>query len=258
VIPNFKNKYNSKSITTAKDALNYLEKYEGFKRPKPIPKGAILSFASSERNQFLSNYRFKQIKGIYKNTFLVKDNDSNKAIIVAGLKAGSSHAAMRIENLIALGIKQFIVIGTCGSIQDFLKPGDIVVCNKAIRDEGVSYHYLKSSKYVSPSSKLTSKIESKLLEKKISYFKGPTWTIDAAFRETEAEVKHYSKEGVLTVEMEAASLFAVAKYHKVDIAATFVVSDLVLDEWHPHFHNKNVSNNLGLLHNIAGEILFNR
>lgn len=74
-------------------------------------------------------------------------------------------------------------------------------------------------------------------ELNIDYIKGSTWTIDAPYRETKAEVKHYQKEGVLTVEMEAASLFAVAQYLGVEAGAILTISDyLSEDEWDLHFH----------------------
>jgi uridine phosphorylase len=66
---------------------------------------------------------------------------------------------------------------------------------------------------------------------------GTTWTTDAPYRETFAEVLSYRDEGVLTVEMEAAALFAVAAYRRVDIAGALAVSDHLLqnDAWSPGF-----------------------
>lgn len=46
------------------------------------------------------------------------------------------------------------------------------------------------------------------------------------------EVRELAQEGILTVEMEASALFSVARFRGVDIAAVFVVSDLVhREDW---------------------------
>ena len=68
------------------------------------------------------------------------------------------------------------------------------------------------------------------------YAAGATWTIDAIYRETREEVEQYRDDGVLTVDMEAAAVFAVAQHRGCEAAALFTVSDyLDPDGWDPHF-----------------------
>ena len=79
----------------------------------------------------------------------------------------------------------------------------------------------------------------------LDFEEGTTWTIDAPYRETKAEVQHYKKEGVKSVEMEASALFAVAQVRKVKIAAAFVISDLLgSDAWDPQFDKRHVKTKL--------------
>ena len=92
-----------------------------------------------------------------------------------------------------------------------------MVCEKAIRDEGTSHHYLKPSKYAYASKDMTQKIKNSLDKFKQKYFVGTSWTIDAPYRETVAEATQYQKEGVATVEMEASALFAVSQYRNVEL-----------------------------------------
>ena len=71
----------------------------------------------------------------------------------------------------------------------------------------------------------------------LEYALGTSWTTDAPYRETYEEVEKYRKEGVLTVEMEAAAIFAVTKYLNVEAGALFTISDyLCEEEWQLHFH----------------------
>ena len=71
----------------------------------------------------------------------------------------------------------------------------------------------------------------------LKYHTGTSWTTDAPYRETLAEVKYYRDEGVLTVEMEAAAIFAIAKYLNIKAGAILTISDYLTEEsWKLHFH----------------------
>lgn len=76
----------------------------------------------------------------------------------------------------------------------------------------------------------------RLASQRHTYQRGATWTIDAPFRETTEELRHYRDDGVLTVEMEAAALFAVAQHRQFDSATAFMPSDTLSEaEWFPDF-----------------------
>ncbi len=161
---------------------------------------------------------------------------------------GSPHAVTVFEELIALGGKEFIVIGTAGGLDQY----GIFLCTKAVRDEGTSFHYIPHGLFAYPDEKLTKKLANGLTRANMPFENGPTWTIDAPYRETIAELHHYSKMGVKTVEMEASALFTVAKLRKVKIAAAFAVSDVLQEEkWDPQFDQKYLKNNLDSLLNAA-------
>ena len=61
--------------------------------------------------------------------------------------------------------------------------------------------------------------------------------MDTPYRETVREVRRWRREGLLTVDMEAAALFSVARFRRASAASVFVISDQ-LDEsgWRPRFH----------------------
>ena len=149
--------------------------------------------------------------------------DSKLLVMVMAL--GSPIVAGTMEILIRSGARQFLILGSAGAISPKLKIGDVVVCTKAVRDEGVSHHYLPPGKYVPADMGLVRKLAS--FREIWPVTEGPTWTIDAFFAETKKEIRAYSREGVLTVEMEAAAAFAVARKRKVKAAAVFSVSDLL-------------------------------
>jgi uridine phosphorylase len=153
--------------------------------------------------------------------------------VVGGFGIGAPAAATVLEELIALGAREFISIGAAGCLQPRCGFGEAVVCTGAIRDEGVSHHYAVAEKFAWPSETLTSRLAQTLTAGRTAPQSGLTWTIDAPFRETVAEARSYQAEGVVCAEMEAAALFTVGRYRGVDVAAAFVISDHLLaeDRW---------------------------
>jgi|YelNatPaOPRAMG01_1025707.scaffolds.fasta_scaffold59191_2 Purine-nucleoside phosphorylase len=66
---------------------------------------------------------------------------------------------------------------------------------------------------------------------------GSTWTTDMMYRETKPEIKYYQDGRIAIVDMEAATIFAVAQYYHVKVSAIFTVSDYCgLEKWEPHFN----------------------
>ena len=149
---------------------------------------------------------------------------------------GAPSLAMTIEELMARGARRFVSVGFAGCLQPDLDVGTTVLCKRAIRDEGTSYHYTRASKYAYPSGPLTALLRRGLEAQGVRVRTGASWTVDAVYRETRAEVQMYQAEGVLTVEMEASALFSVARASGAEAAALFTISD-ILDEtgWVPRF-----------------------
>ena len=175
--------------------------------------------------------------------------------VLGGFGYGAPIAAQRLENLIALGASGFVSLGAAGGLQPELSIGDLVLCTGAVRDEGVSHHYLPTGTAVTPDSGLTQALGAALASRG-PMRSGMTWTIDAPYRETVAEVKHYQDAGVLTVEMEAAALFAVATIRGVPIASAFSISDLLTSvTWEPRFDAPELDGGLAALADAAISVL---
>lgn len=213
-------------------------KYQKIKIKK-FPKKYVLVYQFSALNYIKRKYKPKKIK-IYSLLTIYKYKNIG-FVKLTGI--GCPHAVAVFEELIALGGKEFLNIGTAGGLQH----DGIFLCNKALRDEGTSYHYIPHGNYTFPDEKLTKRLGKAIEKQGLEYFGGTTWTIDAPYRETKEEVKKYKKKKIATVEMESSALFAVAKYRKVKIASAFVVSDVLGEKWEPKFHTFNVKKTLNKL-----------
>lgn len=145
---------------------------------------------------------------------------------------GAPWAAAKLEELIAVGCRKFIVVGSGGVLIDNLPKGHIIVPTSAVRDEGCSYHYLPPGREVSPSPAAVQAIQEVLTAHGCPYVSGKIWTTDAFYRETPARVKRRRDEGCIAVDMEASALFAVAKFRNVIIGQILLAGDdLSGDQW---------------------------
>jgi len=130
---------------------------------------------------------------------------------------GAAGSAAFLDELIALGFNKFIVCGGAGVLRKDIAVGHLIIPTSAIRDEGVSYHYLAPAREVECSPEVVEKIEAEFNRSGIEYIKAKTWTTDSFYRETEKKVELRKSEGCVTVEMEAAAFFAVAKFRNVKL-----------------------------------------
>ncbi len=87
----------------------------------------------------------------------------------------------------------------------------VVLIDKALRDEGTSYHYLPPAPYSHLHPALREMVSAHWDRKLLPLHVGASWTTDEPFRETEALITQRRSEGILAVEMEAAALYALAE-----------------------------------------------
>jgi uridine phosphorylase len=219
----------------------------------PPPEAAILCYQGSLWEAICADTE-RTTQGPW-GMRLLKAQD-HRIGVLGGFGFGAPATCVRLEALISYGVRRFVSIGTAGSLQKDLHIGDLVVCDAAIRDEGTSFHYLPPAKHAHATPEMVSLLTQTMGKRSLPYRLGTSWTIDAPYRETIAEIRHYGREGVLTVEMEASALFAVSAYRGVDMGAMFTISDLLSGpEWDPHLGSEEVAQGLQALYEVAVESL---
>jgi uridine phosphorylase len=155
-----------------------------------------------------------------------------KGVILVLMVVGAPVAAACIEELAYLGVKNFIAFGTAGCIDPNFDIKKLFVVERAIRDEGTSYHYLAPSTYVETDKEFTDLIQNVLVAKGFSVARGTTWTTDAIYRETFKAVEKRKSQGAQAVEMECAAFAAAAKKLGVRFSQFLLFSDAVTkDGW---------------------------
>jgi uridine phosphorylase len=140
---------------------------------------------------------------------------------------GGPAIAALVEELAAFGVQEFCLWGYCGAIGPDLAIGDCLVAVAALREDGISYHYLHDEDDVIGSEWAPAWVS----QAQASGFRsGVIWSSDAIYRETTDKIRAYAGRGMLGVEMETASFYAVCRQRGLRGVAFLVVSDLLTPE----------------------------
>jgi uridine phosphorylase len=250
--PNFASKHAEEAIFSPADFVAYLQQVGALSAGEP-PAGVVFCYQRSLYNHVLrtEGLRPPERRGALHGIVPLPSTAGRVGLLYqSGI--GAPAAAAALEELAALGTSSFVSVGTAGSLQRDLRPGDLVLCETAIRDEGVSHHYLPPAKLATADAPMTSTLRAAMTQSGLVFRAGTSWTIDTPYRETVAEARHYQAEGVLCVEMEAAALFAVAEVRGLRVASAFTISDSLADlVWNPRFHEPEVEAGLVALYDAA-------
>ena len=129
---------------------------------------------------------------------------------IIGHAVGGSFAVLVAEQLFASGCGLLINVTSAGQITDVGPPPYYILIERALRDEGTSYHYLPPGEFSDADAALVARMDGAFAHLRVPVERGATWTTDAPFRETEEVIASRRGAGILAVEMEAASLYAFA------------------------------------------------
>src|SRR4051812_42474576 len=127
---------------------------------------------------------------------------------------GAPFAVLIAEELFASGCRLLLSLTSAGQIVAAGEPPYFVIIDRALRDEGTSYHYAAPADYAHADPALVA-LAAEALGKRAHT--GASWTTDAPFRETAAAIEAARGRGVLAVEMEAAALYAFASVRQARV-----------------------------------------
>jgi len=252
--PIYSNKYTNKSLLTARDIIDYRTRL-GHQPKVPDLKGVLLCLERGLPERLHRRIPV-QIAGKMNGDLYSVKKTRNKVAVMTNFGGGSPIVVELAEEFIAMGAKRLVLMTWGGTLDKELKAGDIVVCDQAIRDEGTSYHYLPPTKTVQADHDLVDRLVSSIKARGSSCTTGTTWTTDAPYRETLEEIQQYQSEGVKTVEMESAGLFALGQVMGCPTASIVVVMDsLATYHWQVPDRLDAIQKSLEIVYASAIEVL---
>ena len=193
-----------------------------------LPEIAIGIFSVKLLNSIVKKYNC-EIAGYFggasfhRPVYIMKYESLEITLFNAGVSG--SWISSDIEDLNYNGVKKFIIFGNCGVLDKNIDDCQIIIPNRAYRDEGVSYHYLPDSEYIDLSDKYKDKFIEILNKYSFEYVEGATWTIDAFYRETREKIEYFKNKGVVCVEMEGSVIAAVCKRKNLDYFTFYYAAD---------------------------------
>lgn len=234
---------NKEPLVSANKYLEY-KKANGHFGPFVPPKIVLVCYQQSTLKYLLEKHPEMQPSAAFSDLYLMGDSQIG---VLGGWGVGAPGLSIKMEELIALGVKQFIAVGTAGTLMNTHKMGDFVIATKALAEDGVAHLYLsKGEGFSAVDEQMLAEWSEFTKERSLPYFHSTTaWSFSAVYRETAVDVSRVVKQGCGVVEMEAATLYAIAKEKGVQALSLFVISDsLTLDAWVLHFKEPAMRSNL--------------
>lgn len=199
-----------------------------------VPEMGVICFKPNLK-KLVANYPHKELEPLRTAmgklpVYEIEWKSRRLAVFCPGISAPL--AVSLTEEVIARGCRKLVAFGGAGVLDRKLIRGHLVVPTSAIRDEGTSFHYAVPSREIAPDEAALVAIKAVLSERNIPFTLGKTWTTDAFYRETPSRIARRTAEGCLTVEMEAAALFALAQFRGITLGQILICGDDVSgDQW---------------------------
>jgi purine-nucleoside phosphorylase len=153
-----------------------------------------------------------------------------KPVSVQGTGMGCPGATIVFEELIQLGCKKLIRVGTCGGLQASHALGDMIVGITAVPADSTAMHLVDNEPHCPTASwNLVHEAVHVAKHSDEKLHIGPIVSSDLFYNPNEGQYERWSARGVLAVEMEAAALFTVAAIRGVESACFLTVSDIMVE-----------------------------
>jgi len=212
--PIFPDKQALQPIVTAEQMLEFRRGQGGLKGLQ-APQGVVLCLYNGVMRHFGWKYPSRHVSSFQCDLYLLH-RPAGKVAVAGNFGMGAPAVVALAEQLIAWGTKRLAILSLAGALQPDLEPGSIIVGNRAMRDEGTSYHYLPPAEYVQAGRVLPGAISQALSRRGLPHVYGAVWSTDGAYRETREEADYFQGQGVQAVDMESAGLFALGQVKGVE------------------------------------------
>jgi DeoD family purine-nucleoside phosphorylase len=147
---------------------------------------------------------------------------------------GTPSLSIIVEELLNLGARRFVRLGTCGGFAANLRLGDLIIATAACPADGATRVYLEGDPYApAPDFGLTHRLVHAAEAAGIAVRTGPIVSVDVFYNADPDYAKRWRERGVIAVEMEASALFYLAARSGTEAACLLTVSDLVNEEVTP-------------------------
>ena len=193
-----------------------------------FPKIGITCFSKKLMDKYIESFNGEKIAEISNANGKVpvyKIDYKGTKIAIFMSRVGASACTVSYEEVLTMGLEKLIMFGTCGVLDRNIDDLAIIIPTAAIRDEGTSYHYIKSNDEIIVNQKYKEDFIEILNHNNVTYSEGKVWTTDAPYRETRAKVIKRKERGCICVDMECSAMNAVAQFREKELFQFFYAAD---------------------------------
>jgi len=133
--------------------------------------------------------------------------------------------AITTEILCGAGAEALIRVGSCGSLQDNVKIGDLVIVTGALRGDGTSRYYVAENFSTVAHGDIINALKHAADDLKVRYHLGWIFTTDALFQETPALIHQLNQQNVSSIDMVTSTFLTIAQVRGKKAGAVLAVSD---------------------------------
>jgi len=133
--------------------------------------------------------------------------------------------AITTEILCAGGAETLVRIGSCGSLQDKIKVGDLVIVTGARRGEGTTDYYVAKNFATVADPGIVAALEKAAQSAGVRYHLGAVFTTDALFQETPELIGDLERQGIAAIDMVTSAFLTIAQVRGKKAGAIMAVSD---------------------------------
>lgn len=196
-----------------------------------LPKKCVFAFLGNYIDEYAQKIHATQVSTFISATKhypIYVTKYKGEEIVLCQAPVGAAPATQILDWLIGYGVHEIISAGSCGALEKFPE-STFLVPQKALRDEGTSYHYAPPSRFIAISAASRKAIKATILEHGMKYQEIITWSTDGFFRETKEKVAYRKSEGCSVVEMECSALAAVSAFRGATWGMILYTADSLAD-----------------------------
>jgi uridine phosphorylase len=160
----------------------------------------------SDVSEVAHNREHRTMTGLYKG----------KKITATSTGMGCPSTAIAVEELARVGVTSFIRVGSSAAVQPRVNPGDLLISEGSLRNDGTTAAYAHPGYPAVPDLRITLELEKtareiSAKEKSFAVYSGISVSDDAFYAETPAWIDQLNSLGILNIEMEASAIYVVAR-----------------------------------------------
>ena len=196
-----------------------------------LPGKCVFAFLGEYIDEYASKAKARKVSeyvSATKSYPVYITEHKGEEVVLCQAPVGAAAAAQILDWLIGYGVREIISAGSCGALETFPE-STFLVPNRALRDEGASYHYAPPSRFMEIGEKARKAIEETVTQHGMKYQEVVTWSTDGFYRETKEKVAYRKSEGCSVVEMECSALAAVSAFRGATWGMILYTADSLAD-----------------------------